>query len=370
METLTKTSLMRAAVISGVNSITVKDISLPKIIEDEVLVKVKAVGICKTDIEILEGKHPFTKALFAKHGTVNLTPGHEWSGIVSEVGRECKNFVPGDHVVSETTISCGYCYYCKKGMSNLCENVEELGITRNGATAEYVSVPCKILHKIPSSISFKEAALIEPTAVALHSINRIFENNEKNSLDNRSILIFGDGPIGLLCMQAANIKNPKKVYLVGKSQKKLEVAKKLGCDQVINTFGCTESEAIKLIRKEVGENKIDVVIEATSNNTSNDNAINEALQVIRKKGTLMLLGLHNTLTMNINQIVFNELNIKGVLSSPSMWNDAIRFVSDKKIRVNDIITHEFVLDDISHAYEYVRRNSDEVIKAIVNINTL
>jgi len=233
--------------------------------------------------------------------------------------------------------------------------------------AEFVSVPCKTVHKIPSNISFREAVLIEPTAVALHGIYKIIENTEKNSLDNLSIIIFGDGPMGLLSLYAAKTKNPNKLFLVGKSQQKLDIAKKLGCDEVINTVGCSEMEAINLIKKQIGENTIDIAIEATSSNKFVDSAINEALEVIKKEGTLILIGLHDTLSISFNQIVFKELVIKGVLSSPNTWDEAIKFVLDNKIKIADIITHEFILDDVPKAFEYVRTNSGELVKAIVNI---
>lgn len=354
---------MKAVIIKGVNSPDIQNVPKPRIGSNELLVRVKAVGICQTDLEILERTHPFTKKLFEEDKDFSLIPGHEWSGVVVKVGKNCKNVTVGDRVVSETTVPCGRCYYCVNNRSNLCEYLEEVGITRAGAMAEYISIPCNIAHKIPDDISFKEAALIEPTAIAIHAVNRIFDKQEemRDALTGKNVAVFGDGPIGLLVMQIVKNKNPSKIYLIGKSDKKLSIAKKLGCDLCINTGDSLKKESIDIIKKKLNGGEIDIVIEAVGG----DEVINEAIGVVRKGGIIIFIGLHNVSPVDMGSLVFKELDFRGTLSSPGVWSDAIRLVSEGKIKTSDLITHEFSLDQAIEAFEHVRKRKQEIIKAII-----
>ena len=351
--------------IRGANSFSVEDVPRPIVDSDEVLARVRAVGICQTDIEIAEGNHPFANKLF-KRKDFCLIPGHEWSGEVIEVGENCEGLEMDDRVVSEVSISCGKCYYCINKRGNLCDNLQEVGITRNGAIADYISLPCRIIHKIPHNIPFKNATLIEPTAVVIHAINRIFQHEKTVdvSLDGKVVAIFGDGPIGLLTLQVIKNMNPSKIYLIGKSDVKLRIGRLLGCDACVNIEGEGKKD-IEIIRDALGGEEVDVVMEAAGNG----DVINQAFEVVRRGGVVVLIGLHRTLPIDVNKVVLKELDVKGSLSSPGVWDEAIRLVSEGKIRTSELITHEFSLLEADRAVEYVRRDKASVVKAIININS-
>jgi len=360
---------MKAVIISGQNDIICSRVPVPEMLDDDVLVAVKSVGLCKTDIEVLEGTHPSTRKIFSKKNKkFHLIPGHEWSGIVYKIGKNCQGFAPGDHVIGETTINCGYCHYCQNGMPNLCENVQEIGINRNGAMAEYLSVPYKFLHKIPDGMSFEDAAIIEPTAVAVHAINRLLTEIPTTKVDDLTVVIFGDGPIALLCLQVLRSKKPAKIIIIGKSLKKLDIAKKLDCDLIINTSGLSEKKSVAYIKKELKGFKIDVIIDATSNFAFKDSAIVEGLNIVQKGGIILLIGMHKPKKIAINNIVLNELKIIGTVSSPGTWGEAIRLLENKEINTQALITDKISLNEVPMLIKRIDTQPDEIIKAIIQIS--
>jgi len=354
---------MKALMIKGVNAVEVTDVPKPTINPDEVLVRVKYVGICKTDIELLWGQHPATKHLIKENKSISLIPGHEWSGEVVRVGNDCKNVRIGDRVVAETSIPCGRCYYCKSGHPNLCEKLQEVGIDRNGAMATYISVPEKIVHKIPENIPFREATLIEPTAVAVHAINRALEGiDKKDSLVGKNVVIFGDGPIGLLTLLAAKeMLKPHKLCIIGKNHKKLNVAKKFGCDLCINTYGNAGEVAIPIIKKQLTTITPDIVFEAVGNRE----VINETVGVVGKGGIVVFIGLTSVSQIDMEKVVFKELTLKGSISSPHAWDKAIEILSSKWINVAELITEELTLEG---AVEFLKNRNEDTIKAVINLS--
>ncbi|MGA2122126.1 MAG: alcohol dehydrogenase catalytic domain-containing protein [Methanoregula sp.] len=360
---------MKAIEITGQSQLEYKDVPIPSIRNDEILVRIKAVGVCKTDFEVLEGKHPYTKKIFSENvNGFHLIPGHEWSGIVQKIGKNCRNFTIGDHVIGETTINCGHCEYCKRGRPNLCENVQEIGITRDGAMAEFLSIPCKFLHKIPESMSFKKASCIEPTAVAVHAISRLLHEIPPRKIGDLTVAIFGDGPIALLCLQILQLKKPQTIIIIGKSLKKLNVAKKLGCDLIINTAGLSEKKSVERIKKDLAGYKVDVIIDATSNFAYKDSAIVEGINIIQKGGMVLLVGMHKPKKIVINTIVLNELKIIGTVSSPGTWTEAIRLLETNEIDVEALISDILSLKDVPSLFRRIETQPDEIIKPVIEID--
>ena len=355
---------MKALMIKGVNTVEVTEVPKPTINSDEVLARVEYVGICKTDIELLWGKHPATKKLIREHKNISLIPGHEWSGKVERVGKDCKNINEGDRIVAETSIPCGSCYYCKLGDPNLCDNLQEIGIGRNGAMAEYIAIPEKIVHKISDDL-FREATLIEPTAVAVHAVNRAVEGiDKKDSLIGKNVVIFGDGPIGLLTLIVAKeMLKPHKICIVGKNRMKLNVAKELGCDLCINTYGSTGEVAISEIKKQLKQNTItpDMVFEAVGTR----DVINETVGVVRKGGTVVFIGLTNTAQIDMESVVFDELTLKGSMSSPHAWDKAIEILTSKRRSVTKLITEELTFEG---AVKFLKNRNEDTIKAVINLS--
>ena len=354
---------MKALMIKGINTLEVTDVPEPTISPKEVLARVKYVGICETDRELLWGRHPATKHLLKEQKSISLIPGHEWSGEVVRVGNDCKNIKIGDRIVAETSIPCDNCYYCKLGCPNLCDNLQEVGIDRNGAMAEYISVPEKIVHKIPDNFAFQEATLVEPTAVAVHAVNRALEGiDDMDSLAKKSVVIFGDGPIGLLTFIAARaMLKLHKLSIVGKNIKKLNVAKELGCDLRINSYGGAGEAIIYKINEQLNRITPDIVFEAVGNKE----VINETVGVVGKGGTVVFTGLTNTSPIDMEKVVFKELTLKGSISSPHAWDKAIEILIGNRKSITKLITDELTLEG---AVEFLKNKKEDTIKAVINIS--
>ncbi|MFN3698911.1 MAG: alcohol dehydrogenase catalytic domain-containing protein, partial [Dictyoglomus sp.] len=224
--------------------IQLEEVPTPSIEKDEVLIKVLASGICGTDLHVFAGK------AYGKEGIIR---GHEFSGKVIAIGEKVKGIKEGDLVAVDPNITCGYCYYCRRGEIHLCENLRAIGVDVNGGFAEYCKVPFKQLYSFSSNISPLEAAMMEPVACALHGIEKI------GIKLGDSVLIVGGGALGLILMQLAYIHGASKVVVVEPIESKRKVAKELGATYVIDPLKEKVDEIIKDLTQGRG---VDVGIEA------------------------------------------------------------------------------------------------------------
>ncbi|MFX1293887.1 MAG: zinc-binding dehydrogenase [Promethearchaeota archaeon] len=326
---------MLVAIYNGENIELREDVDTPKIKDNDVLIKVKAVGICGTDLSILKGtyKIPIPRIL-----------GHELSGVVSEIGKKVTNVQVGDRVTSEINVTCGHCYFCKSGQKTQCTSVSAIGIHEDGAFAKYLKVPAENVHNI-RDIPFEEATFIEPLAAAIQT----FKMSPLQETD-KNIVILGAGKLGLLILQVVKNKG-KKAIVVGRSH--LELAKKLGADMIISI----DKDPVKKI---MDETKIgaDVVIEATGVPESMD----LAMSVIRNRGTINLKSTHGIgWTTNLTQIVVRELRIQG--SRCGSFPPAINMLEEGSVQVIKMISATFPLTQIYEAFAAAK--TPENIKIVV-----
>ncbi len=193
---------MQAVQITGPRIIRCGELEVPVCREDEVLVKVHCLGVCATDLEIYQGTMVYFQT---NQSSFPVIPGHEWSGEIIALGSEVQDFNVGDRVVGETTIACGHCSYCQKGRYNLCPKRLENGVLgKDGAAAEYMVYPAHALHRFDASLSYEEACLIEPAAVAFRGVSKISITPED------TVAVIGAGPVGLLAVQMAKAFGAKK----------------------------------------------------------------------------------------------------------------------------------------------------------------
>lgn len=306
----------------------VTNTSMPEVNSNDVLIKVKAVGICGTDIPIFDG---------IRQVPIPLIPGHEFSGVVEQVGSNVTKFNIGDRVTAGLVINCGECIYCKQGLESLCENITETGIHVNGAFAEYVSVPEKTLHILPDDITFELGASIDPIASAYRPVKKVGISSED------TVIIFGPGPIGIYTMQCAKVEGARKIIVVGVNgdEERLALAKKLGADYTINL---NEQDLIKSIRKINNGILPDIAIEASGHSS----AVQMCLDVVRTSGRIVFVGIqHEKVELDVSKIVRQEIKIQGSICYT--WTDfhhCIDLVTSKRIKVEPLITHKFQLKDI------------------------
>ncbi|MFX1388304.1 MAG: zinc-binding dehydrogenase [Promethearchaeota archaeon] len=336
--------MMKAALFDG-KGINIKTISEPIINDSQVLVRVKAVGICGTDLAILQGDLPTPTPIIL---------GHELAGEVVKLGKEVKKSWLNKRVTSEINSNIDFnCYYCKQGLYTQCISRKAIGIDVNGALAEYIALESYLLHEIPNSISYEDATFIEPLAAAYQTFETM-----PISKNDRNMVIFGLGKLGLLITQVAKSKGLILIAVDG-SDKKLNLAKKYGAQHIINRFNYKDiPNEIRKITNGLGA---DIVVDTTGNPT----ALKDIIDSCRTRGKIHVKSTHGVETpINLTDIVVRELTLYSSRCGP--FKKAIEGLKSSEIQVKDLISSRFNLDDINEAFKSYKLGSDH-IKTIVTI---
>lgn len=263
---------------------------------------------------------------------------HEAAGTVAAVGKDVKGYTEGERITFDSTVWCGKCHYCLAGRPNLCDNRMVLGVScddyrRYGCFAEYVSVPARICCKLPDSLSFEHAALIEAVSVAVHAANRT-----PVSLGDTAVVV-GSGMIGLLAIQAIKQKGCSQVIATDINSQRLEVAKKLGADVTINV--AEEDAAAKVLQLTNGRGA-DVAMEVVGATPT----IKSAVDCTRKGGSITIVGnLAPTIELPLQSVVTRELNVFGTCASSGEYPACVDLLATGMIRVEELITAKAPLED-------------------------
>lgn len=321
---------MKAGVLKGLGEIVCEEVPRPEPGTGEVLIKVKYCGICGSDI------HGYKHGLFPP-GTIM---GHEFSGEVVETGSGVQGLSEGDRVTVNPASLCGACRWCRRGQYSLCPSGMSQGIglsSWSGGMAEYVRAKVPQVMKLPQGVSYREGAMIEPLAVALHAVQYA-----DLSL-GQSVLVMGAGTIGLLVMQLAGRAGAGKVLVTEMVKSRLAMADRLGADGVYNPA----RDDLRSIKKVTGEGP-DVVFECTGVEA----AMNDALRLVTRGGRVMLVGMSlEPVTLSHVHILQKELTLKAVLAYSDEFEYAIPMVADNRVDVDSLITTVVPLTEISDAFE-------------------
>lgn len=321
---------MKAMLLTEYQKLEIVDLPKPEISANDLLVQVKACGICGSDIHGWDGSTGRRKP--------PLVMGHEAAGIVAAVGANVHGFAEGDRVTFDSTVSCGECFYCRKGSINLCENRQVLGVScdefrRNGAFAEYVVVPSRIAYQLPDNLPFEHAALIEAVSIAVHAANRT-----PVTLGDTAVVV-GSGMIGLLVVQTIRLSGCSRVIAVDLEDNKLELAKKFGADIGLNPKKC---DVIQEVMKLTGGRGADAAIEVVGASAT----VNTAIDVTRRGGSICLVGnLSPKVEMPLQKLVTRELSVYGSCASNGEIPQCIDLLSRGAIQVQPLITALAKLDD-------------------------
>lgn len=342
---------MRAVRVLGPDQLTLDELPTPTPGPDEVLVRVAAVGICQTDIEILTGVHGWIANGQSKYP---LVPGHEWSGYVEALGADVSHLARGDLVVGETGIGCGQCRWCRTGHYNVCPDVTEAGILgRDGAMREYHVQRASFVHRFPLGDP-EAAALVEPTTVAVYACQR----GAVSALDR--VAVVGCGTIGLLCVQAARAFGARFVLAVSRSDYKLRLAETLGADRAVSSVAANLAEVAQEV---TGGEGFDVVIEAGGN----AEALNDSLQLCGRLGRVVVVGYASPegYGHSLQTVIDREQTLIGVRGSPNVYPQTIDLMAAGRIRVEPLITARFALADYAEAFELARSRRPNVLRVLV-----
>lgn len=331
----------RRAFLDPDHQFTIKEEKIPVPKADEVLIRIKANGICGSDIH------------FYREGRLGnfvvdrpYVPGHECSGIIVEKGSDVKGFSKGEPVVIEPGIPCGTCRYCKEGRYNLCPDVVFLSAPpTNGTFCDYIAIRSDMVFPIPQTLPFEEAAMVEPVAVGVHAVSRArFRNGD-------TAVVVGAGPIGLLTAQAFKAAGGGEVICVDFNQFRLGLAQKIGIDQVAVPGDSGLNGAADVVFETAGAGK----------------ATASTFDYCRPGGCVVQVGWPggNIVEMNIATFLDKELDYVAVNRYANAYPAAIRWISDGRIDVKDLITGRYQLEQIAEAFADSSQNPDKVVKTIV-----
>jgi len=335
---------MKAAVFNGTELI-IEDVKIPSLTPTQVLIKVKAVGLCGTDLAIIEGNLPTPTPIII---------GHELSGVITEVGEEVESSWVGKRVVSEINSNIDFsCYYCKKEIFTQCISRKAIGIDIDGALAEYIAVDSYLVREIPDSLSFNDATFIEPLAAAYQTFEMMpLDEHDKN------VVIFGLGKLGLLILQIALLKNLDVIAVDG-SYKKLELAKGFGALKLINRLQVKSvAQKIKEYTEGLGA---DIIIDCSGN----PDALIDIVSSCKTRGKIHIKSTHGLGTpIDLTDLVIREITIFTSRCGP--FAKAIEGLSKNQIYVNKLISEIYQLDNVKEAFESYKKNRD-IIKIIIKI---
>ncbi|HPD30735.1 MAG TPA: alcohol dehydrogenase catalytic domain-containing protein [Phycisphaerae bacterium] len=345
---------MKAARLTGPNQIEYLDVPQPVCADDEVLVQVKCVGVCGTDAEMYRGTMAYFKMGWTQYP---ITLGHEWSGVVVERGRKVTEFSVGDRVTGDVTIGCHRCENCLRGSYNLCLSKIEVGLCRgkDGAYAEYLTMPARHTFRVPDTVSFEEAAMTEPAATVVKAIRKApFE-------PGAVCVILGDGPIGLLGLQAAEACGAGKLVLTGTVDAKLQLGHELGADVVVNVRRQDLQEVIEDLTGGVGA---DYVMEASGS----VEAMQQAVAIARMGGIVSVVGLPEIPVpeFDMGNVAVRDLNIITSVASPNVFPQTLRLMAKSKIRTRPLISHELPLSETVKAFDLQINHPAERLKIMLH----
>jgi L-iditol 2-dehydrogenase len=332
---------MKAWYYESANNAVLKDLPIPEISDGEVLVKVKAIGICHTDLMVLSG--------------INIVPvpfpfigGHEWAGEVVEIGKDVVTVKPGDRVVGEGNSGCGSCLICKEGHEDYCMVAPvQRGINTDGSFAEYYRIIPRLLYKIPDSMDWITASLIEPFTVAYNGIAR---NGGCDPSD--VVVIQGGGGIGLSAVAVAKAMGAC-VILSNRGAYRREMGLRLGADIVVDP---SSEDLQQIILDRTDGFGADLVVETTGNME----ATKQAFDLVRNNGRISCLGANvgTEIPFEIGKIMMKGLRVQGLLGSAGIWGKAIKFIEQSKLDLKMLSTHTFPLTEAEAAFKFASNTRD------------
>src|SRR5712671_3809867 len=352
---------MRAWVLGDPDQLLLREKPVPVPSRAEVLIRIDAVAICATDLEIIhsgspasiQGGLPFNR---------NFTPGHEYMGTVAALGPDVDEFRIGERVSVEIHAGCGQCKRCRQGMYTSCLNYgrpekghRANGFTTDGGLAEYAINHINTLARVPDTMSDAEATLVVTAGTSMYGLTEL-----GGLVAGESVVVIGPGPIGLLAVAVAKALGASPVILTGTRNRRLAIGRELGADRVINV---TEENAVDIVRQLTGGIGADYVIECAGTEAT----VNEAIHMANRGGKICLAAFpHDPVTTDLAYLVKNNIYVYGIRGEGrSATRRAMALMAEKRFDATKIHTHTFALDDLPTALQYARDRVEDAIKVVV-----
>jgi L-iditol 2-dehydrogenase len=342
---------MKAAVLTEINKIELKDLPRPDPRDNEALVKVKHVGICGSDVHYYE------------HGRIGnfivkqpLILGHECAGEIVALGRKTKGLKIGDTVAMEPGVTCGRCEFCMEGRYNLCPDVAFMATPPvDGAFAEYVTHPAHLCFKLPPGMDTVEGALIEPLSVAFQAVS------QAQIKPGRTATVLGAGCIGLVTIMALINAGITKIYCVDALAKRLAKAGEIGATPV----DLTQTDSLAEILERTGNRGTDYVFEASGNAA----AIRHTTRLVARGGTIVMIGLSadSEIGCDFNSLIDKEASIKTVFRYANHYRPAIDAVASGRINLKTLVSDYYPLDEVARAFATSVEHKSDIIKIVIKM---
>jgi len=337
---------MKVAVWHGGKDIRIEQAPTPSIEEDGALVRVRVCGLCGSDLHAYQG--------LSDRRVPPLVMGHEFAGDIEEIGGEVKSLEIGDRVVVDPLVVCGECNRCVRGSQNVCRHRKLIGLTMQGALAEYVAVPSNRCFPLPDDMSYEEGAMVEPTAVAVHAAERASISPDD------TVVMVGTGVIGLLTLQAAKLRGPSRILAIDLSNERLGLAKRFGADEVINPGEVDPVQSVMELTNGAG---VDCVVEAVGIQQT----MRQAMKMASDQGRIVVVGmLQKSMELEALEITVRELSLVGAYAyTDQAFKTAMTLISEGKINVTPLITRIFPLDSVKEGFEALA--NQRAIKVVLKI---
>jgi L-iditol 2-dehydrogenase len=340
---------MRALLLSKYRHLELAELALPPVGDDEVLIQVEACGICGSDVHGYDGS--------SGRRIPPVVMGHEAAGTIAALGSAVSGFGKGDRVTFDSTIYCGKCLNCRRGDVNLCDHRQVLGVSCNeyrraGAFAEYVAVPARVVYRLPDSVSFAAASMLEAVAVAMHAVSLA------TIAPDSSALVVGAGTIGLLVLQALRAAGCNRVFITDIDASRLKLAAELGANEVI----LADSAPLAKLMALTGGTGVDVAVEAVGNT----DAIGVAIKSVRKGGTVVLVGnVSPEITLPLQLVVTRQIRLQGSCASAGEYPRAIELMAKGSMRVKPLISAIAPLEEGPQWFERLYAREPNLMKVVL-----
>ena len=340
---------MKALLLSKYRHLEIADVPTPITGPDEVLIRVAACGICGSDVHGYDGS--------TGRRIPPLIMGHEAAGTAALLGAGVTGLSEGDRITFDSTVFCGTCPYCSRGEINLCDKRKVLGVSCvdyrcAGAFAEYVTVPRRIVHRLPKDLSFSDAAMLEAVAVALHAVSLL------NIIPGQTALVLGAGMIGLLTLQALRVAGCATVFVADVNSFRLKLAASLGANALL----ATGADLVSQIAALTDGRGVDVAVEAVGINET----VRTAIDCVRKGGRVTLVGnVSPEITLPSQKVVTRQIRLQGSCASAGEYPQAIEFVASGKIEVKSLITAVAPLEQGPQWFERLYSREPNLMKVIL-----
>jgi L-iditol 2-dehydrogenase len=340
---------MKALLLSKYKHLEIADLPKPAAGLGEILVRVAACGVCGSDIHGYDGS--------SGRRIPPIVMGHEAAGTIAAVGAGITEFAEGDRVTFDSTIYCGDCVHCRRGEVNLCDQRQVLGVScadyrRAGAFAEFVCVPSRIVYRLPGSLPFEEAAMLEAVSVAIHAVSL------GQIAPSGTVLVVGAGMIGLLIVQALRAAGCSRIFAADIDQSRLKLAQGLGAIPLPAAEGDTVAEVLRL----TGGAGADVAMEAVGNRET----VKVAIEGVRKGGTVVLVGnISPEVTLPLQRVVTRQIRLQGSCASAGEYPRAIELLAGGAIRVKSLISAIAPLEEGPSWFERLHAREPNLMKVIL-----